>query len=1610
MKKNTSLAKMALLPLLFLLLAIPAAPVLGATMTDYCVSPPFVAQSISPNILIVLDNSGSMCGDAYSTSYDTTQFANGMYYGYFDGTKNYRYNDTSTIWEVTTSAMAAGTIARPIANGSFLNWATMRRTEVSKKLLIGGKATPRTSTGTPTVKLYGESASCNGTSFDKDFDTSAGTLIQPFAGNYNFARDKYDNLTINVNGVGPQYIVSPDADISVPAGWSTAPAWNKLLTSDGNTSYIQNNNTISPVIMDYTFAPAPDPVGTFTVKVYVSAAKTTSNNTTRRIRGVLRIGGTDYSSSTYSNMASNTTNYNPYSWTFAQNPATLAPWTLAEIKQLGATGIQGFGVRTDTAYSGAPYINVTQAYLQVEVTLPSGGPYKVIIDQGTTSAAGLIDSLAKEVRFGLGYYNTDNAGKVDTYVGFNQTPAMITSISAMVPSTWTPLGETLREMVSYFRQDAPIALAADYTVGSGNFSTATIYNDPYAFKFTDIDPALTNQYVPCAKSFILFLTDGESTQDLSMPGTATTWPFAPCSVTNLKGCSGFGGSAVSPYYRFAGTPVGQTYSSSGSDYMIDVAYWARTNDMRPSSVCSISRAICNTAADCTVAAGECIQDTTMPVPTTWQQRLPGIQNVIVYPVYMFGSGSTLLKDVAIYGGFEDLKDSADKYNNKPDCTTRPAECYRDSNGDGTISSDGTDDPITYYEGNDGYALATNIRQAIYEIVKRAASSTAVSVLSSSEGSGATLVQSLFYPSRAFVSGADITWTSDLMNYWYYLDPFFKSSQIREDTIRDSSTYTLLNLTSDYITNFYFDAAQQKTLAARSQDTDGNGTADSYKGNIAIEDAKAIWRAGINLWWTAPSSRTIKTSVDGASLMSFDTTNQATLAAYLGQTTSAAAANATISYVRGDECVDINGVGCPCGAVGCQSQPKLCLSGRTPCSTDVECSALVAGDTCVTSRNRLATLKVCAVSKMACTTDTDCGGSGGSCVYETHIWKLGDIISSTPRIMGPSPSNNFNIASPFGYGDQTYKNFITSLDYKDRQRVFVGSNDGMFHAFRLGKVLQTWSGKAWYEVGKLEGATGAGGIGTESWAFIPKNVLPYLQYLSKPDYCHIYMADGPVVMTDASINKINAPIAPLTCGLATDYWNCPKQTTATSGMLDLANTSWRSIVIGSMGIGGATSSGVDATCVKTPLTVSGSPIGWSSYFALDVTAQDSPSLLWEFSNPELGVTNVGPAIVRAGGRKCATSRAACSRDSDCGVIATNGKCVDDENGRWFAILASGSTGPITTKDFKGTSNKNLRLFVVDLKTGALLRTIDTGIANAFAGSMSTGSLDLEKDKPTNVGNYKDDVVYVGYVNNTTNGGVLRLVINDDINPANWTVSPVIENIGPVTTSVANLIDRRSGKLWLYFAEGRYFHKQDDLNTQRKLYGIEEPCFVAASNTISPACTSKWTLANLRNQTTLTKVCSASGGACSTTADCPSGQTCVTPPLTATEKGWYLNLDVAVSPKGAERVISNPTADPLGAVYFLSFAPTSDICSFGGTTYLWALDYRTGGRVTFVMQGKALVQVSTGEIKELSLSDPTVLSQKEQRRSAGFEGIPPAGQGLMVVTNPPPLKKFMHIQER
>ena len=201
---------------------------------------------------------------------------------------------------------------------------------------------------------------------------------------------------------------------------------------------------------------------------------------------------------------------------------------------------------------------------------------------------------------------------------------------------------------------------------------------------------------------------------------------------------------------------------------------------------------------------------------------------------------------------------------------------------------------------------------------------------------------------------------------------------------------------------------------------------------------------------------------------------------------------------------------------------------------------------------------------------------------TKVWKLGDILNSTPKIASWMPLNSYNTT----YSDSTYQSFIDAAAYQNRGMVFAGGNDGMLHAFKLGKLeLPNDSHTDTCTFGTndracLSNPTGylggsSNAIGHEMWAFIPKNVLPYLRYILGPDYCHTYSVDFTPYIFDASINidpAATGQIAACSDVAYSDYWKCIK-----------SSSSWRTILIGGMRTGGACRKTGDSCtdCVKTP---------------------------------------------------------------------------------------------------------------------------------------------------------------------------------------------------------------------------------------------------------------------------------------------------------------------------------------------------------------------------------------------------------------------------------------------
>jgi len=1126
---------------------------------------------------------------------------------------------------------------------------------------------------------------------------------------------------------------------------------------------------------------------------------------------------------------------------------------------------------TNNAYGNPDKITsqVANQSIAVNVTVPL--PVEGVLQQ----------TVGARARVGLMFYSTGDGGKVVTDVGkdvagHSSLTETINQINLSRPNTFTPLAEALWSATGYFAQQATIS---GYTApnGSGpryaNADYGTINNsDPMNFG-TGGSP----RWPVCQKSFVLLLTDGEPCGDGNIPTNILNYTTGK-SIFNCTGasCPALDNGAL---YSFPASSLDASYCFSGDTSGVeDVALFMHTTDLRNSP----------------------------PIGPNNTNDITGFQNLTLYTVFAFGRNSTLLKYTAINGGFENSGSSE-----RP--STGPPSNW-DKNGDGV--------PDTYYQATEGAELEQAVRDAFSGILKRASSGTAASVLASGEGSGANLIQAVFYPRRA-VGNDIIWWTGSLQNMWYFVDPFFANATIREDTTQDN----YLNLANDDIVQFYFDPVSQLTQVKRWH-SDNTGLQTTQDTTLSFENINSLWEAGKKLWQRnlSTNARTIKTTLSSSypyTFTDFSTANAGSLSTYL-QPDAGDDVTTIIKYVHGiDNTDDLN------------LRPRTVTFGS-----------------------------------------------------DNNVWKLGDVVNSTPRIVASVPLNKYDTV----YSDTTYKSFIDNTGYKNRGMVFTGGNDGMLHAFRLGKLELSWTGKAAAQKARITNPFFGTTLGDEAWAFIPKNALPYLKYLKDPDYCHLYYADLAPYVFDASIGSGS-----------TDQ----SQQTRTQ-------SSWRTVLIGGMRTGGAcgdsTSSPACTTANNCVMTPNGGATGFSSYFALDVTDPTNPSPMWEFTNPGLGFTTTGPAVVR--------------------INALSGSTRDVTlNGEWYVVFGSGPTGPIdnTNNQFLGRSKQNLKFFVLNLKTGTLDQTIDTGITEAFAGSMINSVADFNLD-------YQDDAIYAGYVKKVgsgtsatwTDGGVGR-ILTANTTPTNagggsWKWGKVIDGttadpIGPVTSSVARLQNRNFDTNWLFFGAGRYFFENpptgtnttpdiDDADVQRRLFGIKDPCFVGGTiNPTTCGSTSPVAFSTLTNVTNIGSVPTESSANLSGF------------------KGWYINLDpsanyiydnAATRAFRAERVITDPLATTSGVVFFTTYKPYADECALGGKSFLWALRYNTGGAPSYaVMKGKALVQVSTASVEQLDLSTAfqgDAALHKDGRRTGAIEGVPPTSQGLSLLSQPPPVKRIMHMMER
>ncbi len=215
------------------------------TNADYAGAPPFISATVIPNILLLMDNSGSMIlrvdcpNDPVCPAWDPRRAT--PYSGLFDPEACYQYDASDTRFRsvaASSKAFNVGCGNSSLWDGNFLNWITYRRMDSVKKAMIGGycavgRAPDGTcpASGSPgLVTLKGESVMALPTFPDISTSYPADTVTNPFGDPQFFS-----------NGC-PTVAVCPDRGVDAAAAATHVPS-NVMAGLGGGKLYFHLRGT-----------------------------------------------------------------------------------------------------------------------------------------------------------------------------------------------------------------------------------------------------------------------------------------------------------------------------------------------------------------------------------------------------------------------------------------------------------------------------------------------------------------------------------------------------------------------------------------------------------------------------------------------------------------------------------------------------------------------------------------------------------------------------------------------------------------------------------------------------------------------------------------------------------------------------------------------------------------------------------------------------------------------------------------------------------------------------------------------------------------------------------------------------------------------------------------------------------------------------------------------------------------------------------------------------------------------------------------------------------------------------------------------------------------------
>ncbi|MBX9705801.1 MAG: hypothetical protein K5Q00_06050, partial [Gammaproteobacteria bacterium] len=181
---------------------------------------------------------------------ETTYLHSYTYYGYFDSTRCYSYNTTTNQFNPVLGAAAVGTFCDGNSwHGNFLNWATMTRMDVVRKILYGGYRAIDLANETVLERAF---LPTDAHAFAKFYDGSGGATVNQVTP-FNEASLTICNATISSspNG-GPNRYSHTNTDrplMRVARGdyslWNSNERWQCYWTDEKGAANGNNTNTVA---------------------------------------------------------------------------------------------------------------------------------------------------------------------------------------------------------------------------------------------------------------------------------------------------------------------------------------------------------------------------------------------------------------------------------------------------------------------------------------------------------------------------------------------------------------------------------------------------------------------------------------------------------------------------------------------------------------------------------------------------------------------------------------------------------------------------------------------------------------------------------------------------------------------------------------------------------------------------------------------------------------------------------------------------------------------------------------------------------------------------------------------------------------------------------------------------------------------------------------------------------------------------------------------------------------------------------------------------------------------------------------------------------------------